>query len=70
MHEGKRVIHSTNTTKKKRKSSFRCSTMKVFKNVREYKKTVKNSSDEPSSVTKSLRYPSRRFMKKSDTIIN
>jgi hypothetical protein len=69
MCEGKSVTPKTNNRKRRRKSSFRYSTMKELKNAREYKKSVKKSSDEPSNVAKTLEYP-RKLMKKLDTIIN
>jgi hypothetical protein len=65
MHKGDGITPSTNTRKKRFKSSFRYSTMKELKKAREYKRAMKKSSDEPSSVTKTL-----RVVKKLDTIGN
>ena len=68
MHEGKSVTPQTSTRKKRKKLSLRYSTMKELKKVREYKKSMKKSTNEPNSIAKTLRYPTR-LTKKSNTMI-
>jgi hypothetical protein len=68
MHEGESVSPPTYTTKRRKKSSFRYSTMKELKKAREYKKSTQKNGNEPNSVAKTLRYP-RRVSKKSNTIV-
>jgi hypothetical protein len=67
MREGDRITPQSSARKRRKRSSFRYSTMKELKKAREYK-SAKKSTIEPNSVAKTLRYP-RRLSKKSDTVI-
>jgi hypothetical protein len=68
MREDMSVSPQTSSRKRRKKSSFRYSTMKELKKAREYKKSAQKNADEPDSVSKTLRYP-RRVSKKSNTVI-
>jgi hypothetical protein len=68
MCEGESVSPQTSTRKRRKKSSFRYSTMKELKKAREYKKSSQKNGNEPNSVAKTLRYP-RRVSKKSNIVV-
>jgi hypothetical protein len=60
----KAETHSTNTRKKRLKSSFRYSTMKPLENAREYKRLKKNVSTDRRKGTQAARQ-SKRLLKMS-----
>jgi hypothetical protein len=66
MQESVEVTPSTNCRKRKKRTSFRFSTMKELKKAREYKSKKKLITKEPSGVQKTLKYP-KRAQKQQDS---
>jgi hypothetical protein len=59
IQESVEVVPSTSCRKKRKRTSFRFSTMKELKKAREYKSKKKVITKEPSGVQKTLKYPKR-----------
>jgi hypothetical protein len=66
MQESEEVTPSTSCRKRRKKRSFRFSTMKELKKAREYKSKKKFITEEPSSLQKILKYP-KRAQKQQDS---
>ena len=59
MQECEEVTPSTSCRKRRKKRSFRFSTMKELKKAREYKSKKRLNTEEASSVQKIIKYPLR-----------